>query len=175
MTDKMTILFVKHTGHVFAAITRNADPSGGITAKSLAGERLLVRGLPPPHDKKQFEIPADQLDVLIVDLDPALLLQPSEFIVDQGRPVPVPGSTVSTVTLTTTDVAVTLNAQVQGETKVWIQVEGETLTKPRVATGSIPSNTLSATFPIELIGSGGYRVLALVAGRTIKVSDATLT
>ena len=28
MTDKMTLLFVKHTGHILAAITRSADPTG---------------------------------------------------------------------------------------------------------------------------------------------------
>ena len=89
MTDKMTLLFVKHTGHILAAVTRSADPTGEISAEDLARGGLLVRGF---NGDTQFEVPSRELDVLTVDLDPALLLQPRAFVVDEDQKVPVPVS-----------------------------------------------------------------------------------
>jgi hypothetical protein len=164
MTDKMTLLFVKHTGHVLAAVTRSADPTGKILTGDLALGGLLVRGF---SGQEQFEVPPEQLDVLTVDLEPVLLLQPRAYTVDQGQAVPLPNITAPTVALTATDVTVTLSGPVPADTKVWSQVDGGNLTSPRVADGVIPASVgaSAVTLRIEAVDPGTYNVLVLVGGR----------
>jgi hypothetical protein len=171
MTDKMTLLFVKHTGHVLAALTRSADPTGEISAADLALGGLLVRGA---SGQKQFEVPSEQLDDLTVDLEPVVLLQPRAYTADQGQAVPLPSTTAPAVTLTATDVKVTLSAQATAETKVWLQVDGGNLTSPRVADGVIPTGMPAVTLPIEALDPGNYDVFALVSGYLPFVHSQTI-
>jgi hypothetical protein len=169
MTDKMTVLFVKHTGHVLAAVTSNADPTAKISAGDLARGGLLVRGfpaIPPTTGNEQFEVPPGELDVMSVDLDPALLLKPRNFIIDDGQLVQIPIATVNNVALTTpTKVTVTLAAAVTEETKVWVQVDGGNLAEPRTAEGKIPNTGTSTELQIQTLDPGTYFVLTLVVDR----------
>jgi hypothetical protein len=161
MTDKITLLFVEHTGHVLAAVTRNADPTGPISAGELAAGGLLVRGFSP---QAQFEVSSEQLAVLTVDLDPVVLLQPRTYRVEQAQAVPLPSTLVTdlTVKLTATNVEVSLTGSAPEETRVWFQIEGGHLTSPLVAYGVIPTGMQKVTLPIEALGPGTYNVLVLV-------------
>jgi hypothetical protein len=166
MTDQMTLLFVKHTGHILAAVTRSADPMGKISAEDLARGGLLVRGF---NGDTQFEVPSRELDVLTVDLEPALLLQPRAFFVDENKKVlmPVPGgieNKVSEVKLSATDVTVTpLHGSVPEDTKVWVQITGGDLTQPLIATGTVPTGGTAVALPLIPLHAGLYDVLTFVA------------
>ena len=138
MTDKMTLLFVKHTGHILAAVTRSADPTGTISAEDLARGGLLVRGF---NGDTQFEVPPRELDVLTVDLDSALLLQPRAFFVDENQKVPVPVSsgTVNAVSFVGDSCdCYTSRPPVPEDTKVWVQITGGDLTQPLIADRDSP-------------------------------------
>src|SRR5262245_43451082 len=161
MTDKMTVLFVSHSGHALAAVTRNAG-EGEISAQDLARGGLLVRGF---AGNEQFEVPPEELAVVTVDRDTGLLLRPRDFSIDNGQPVQTPTATVSTVTLTATNVTVTLAAAVTEETKVWVQVDGGNLAEPRVVKGSIAVNATSTALNIVTLDPGAYFILTLVTDR----------
>jgi len=170
MTDQMTVLFVKHTGHVLAVVTRNADPKGKISAENLARGGLLVRGFTAnaatnTTGNEQFKVLPEELDVMTVDLDSALLLQPRAFIIDDGQPVQTPNVTVPNVSLSLTNVTVTLGAAVTEETKVWVQVDGGNLAEPRIAEGKIPNGATSTVLQIQTLDPGIYYVLTLVVDR----------
>jgi hypothetical protein len=106
-----------------------------------------------------------QLDVLIVDLEPVILLQPRAYAADQGQTVLLPISTTPPkVALTASGVTVTLSLPASAETKVWIQVDGGNLTSPRVADGVIQIGMDVVTLPIEAVDPGTYYVLVLVDG-----------
>jgi hypothetical protein len=163
MTDKMTLLFIKQTGHILAAVTRGADPTGEISAEDLARGGLLVRGF---NGDTQFEVPSRELDVLTVDLEPALLLQPRAFVVDENQKVPVPvsGGTVNAVDLSVTQVTVTPSeGQVPEDTKVWVQITGGDLTQPLIATGTVPTDGTAVALPLIPLNAGHYKVLTFVA------------
>jgi hypothetical protein len=160
MTDKMTVLFVGHSGHALAAVTRNADSTGNISAKDLARDGLLVRAI---TSDEQFEVPHKELEVVTVDLNTALLFQPRAFIIDGGQPVQTPNATVFSVELTSAEVKVQVGLPVVEETKIWVQVGGGNLTEPRVAKGSIVAPARSAVLQIGPLAPGDYYVLALVS------------
>lgn len=164
MADKMTLLFVKHTGHILAAVTRSADPTGTLSAEDLARGGLLVRGF---SSDTQFEVPPRELDVLTVDLDSALLLQPRAFFVDENQKVPVPVSsgTVNSVLLSATQVTVQplASSPVPEDTKVWVQITGGDLTQPLIAAGTVPTGGTSVALPLVPLHAGHYDVLTFVA------------
>jgi len=170
MTDTMTVLFVNHSGHALAAVTRNADESE-ISAQDLARDGLLVRFFP---GNQRFEVPPAELAVVNADLDTALLLQPRAFSIDDGQPVQTPTAVVSNVTLTATNVTVALAAAVTEETKVWVQVDGGNLAEPRVAKGSIAAGASSTVLQIVTLDPGTYFILTLVADRTPDVRSPTI-
>jgi hypothetical protein len=176
MTNKMTVLFVKHTGHVLAAVTRSANPTGQISAENLARGGLLVRGF---AGNEQFKVPPEELDVLTTDFDSALLLQPRAFIIEDGQPVQTPNGTnpaaISGVSLTSANVTVTLNSPVDEETKVWVQVDGGNLVEPRTADGKILIHTQSTVLQIQTLDPGTYYLLTLVVDCLPDARSQTIT
>jgi hypothetical protein len=179
MIDKMTVVFVKQTGHVFAAVTRTAEPTSDISAESLAHSGLLVRGLTAGV---QFEVPEEELAVLTVDLEPVVLLRPREFFVDEAQqavvelpaaPVP-PGAALANPSVTPTQVTVTLGAATPTKVKSWVQIEGGNLMQPRIAAGEIAVNATSVLLPIETLDAGTYQVLTLATERPPNVTSVTI-
>jgi hypothetical protein len=162
MPDKMTLLFVKHTGHILAAVTRSADPTGTISAEDLARGGLLVRGF---NSDTQFEVPPRELDVLTVDLEHPLILQPRAFFVDatQKVPMPVAGGPVHAVLLSATQVTVTpIGTPVPEDMKVWVQITGGDLTQPLIATGTVPTGGTNVALPLVPLNAGHYDVLTFI-------------
>lgn len=97
---KMTLLYVKSTGQVMAAVTRAALPgtaqdSAGDSAAAaaevaaLAGDALHVRGFARRGDASasstRFAIPADQLAALTIERDEEQLLSPRSYAVLDGK------------------------------------------------------------------------------------------
>jgi hypothetical protein len=97
---KMTLLYVKSTGQVMAAVTRAALPgtaqdSAGDPAAAaaevaaLAGDALQVRGFAQrgaaPVSSTRFAIPAGQLAALTVERDEEQLLSPRSYAVLDGK------------------------------------------------------------------------------------------
>jgi hypothetical protein len=174
MPDKMTLLFVKHTGHILAAVTRSADPTGTISAEDLARGGLLVRGFDStrPSHQFEFEVPSRELDVLTVDLEPALLLDPRAFFVDEnkkvpmpvaGGSVPLPGVQLTATQVTVTPISTPPGSTVSDDTKVWVQIIGGDLTQPLIATGTVPRGQSNVAIPLVPLRTGDYDVLTFVA------------
>jgi hypothetical protein len=176
MTDKMTIAYLKQTRNVLAAFTRVSDPEAKPTPEQL-GPGLLVRGLPDSTGvagDQQFEVPADELDLEVVDLEATVLLQPSAFYLDDTTAVvPTPATSFS-ATLTATQATVSGFPAGGPETKVWVEISGGNLTEPLIAKGVLPANAVSVALPIEALSPAAYQVLALAKGFQVYVTDATV-
>ncbi len=171
MNDKMTVLFVKETGNVVAALTRAADPEAKLTADLLAGEALLLRYAGDPtvagYVNADFLIKPDQLDVLIPDFDPDVLSKPQGFYVDSNQKV-VPANVAASVAPTLpvrTQVLVTLDPAVTPESKVWVQIVGPDPQDTQVVTGKIAAGGLATTINLrQLQATTHYDILTLVQG-----------
>jgi hypothetical protein len=183
MTNQMTVLFVKHTGHVLAAVTRNADPSSQITAEDLARGGLLVRGfavnLPTTTGNEQFNVMPEELGVITLNFNRTILLKPRTFSIADEQPVQTPTAPVLSLALTTGSVEVSLGTaptdRVTKETNVWVQIDGGNLDEPRTEQGAIAVNQSSATLQLDPLDTGRtYYVLALVAGREPFVTSVSL-
>ncbi len=102
---KMTILYLKDSGHAMAACTRatvgdevaaaDSDQSKD-TVLALAGEALLVRGFRgQPGDTPnatQFAIPAEELAALTLERDDDQLLTPRAYSVSEENRLQVPAA-----------------------------------------------------------------------------------
>lgn len=111
---KMTVLYIKDTGHVMAALTRTAlveaapeepnavPPSAEVV--SLVGDALPVSDFfdvtnppLPVRDAETFSIPADRLSSLTVERNDAVLFSPHRYCVVDGKTLqlstnaPLPG------------------------------------------------------------------------------------
>jgi hypothetical protein len=173
MTDKMTLLYLKQTGHVLGAVTRVADPDGEITPEALAQGGLFVRGLAA---NQQFEIQPEQLDVLTVDLQEVALLNPRGFIVneeDQTAEELQPGGSsalnASTVTATRVTVNLAASPATTTEVKVWVQIQGGNLTQPQIVSGKIAAGAVTVDLQIETLSPGQYVLLTVATGRMPRV------
>jgi hypothetical protein len=178
MNEKVALLFVAHSGHVLAAITRAADPEGKLDAKDLAGAGLLVRGfddISPPHAiTERFEVSPADLGVLITDFTPDLLLQPRSFVIDQDQKTPViVSSAIQSIEVTANKVTITLSAPAQGDKQVWVQIVGGSLGQPKTIKGRILSDSSALDISMDL-GPGNYFALALVSSHLPKGANATI-
>ncbi len=178
MNDKMTVLYVKQTGHVLAAVTRVAAPDGKIVPDELAGSGLLVRGL--GNNLQTFELPTPELDVQVVNLESNLLLRPWAYSFDDAsKSVSLVTAAISATTvLTKTQVTVTLGQAVVATTaKLMIQIQGGSLAKPLII--KIPDTQIGTTtttvinVPIVTLDDGDYQMVIFVSGRLPSVSSIT--
>lgn len=182
---KATILYVKHSGHALAVLTRaafvEAEPADDPQAvppevTALAGAALPVRmfdnaatGLP---DAAGFSIPAERLAALTLDVQDAQLLSPRNFaVVDDESLAFTPPTALPAVTLDASHSAlnVTLTAATAVEVKVALHVTPEVGAsgRPLVLQGVFTPATPSAQtvrFNLGAILSGTYAVLVLAQG-----------
>lgn len=172
MSEKMTLLFVKETGHIVAALTRAADPEAELTTDLLAGEALLVRYFGNVqaigYGNTEFLIPPEELDVAITDLDDGVISNPRGFFVDDEKQ-PQPLNLVAAVSAATPLAQasqIRINAAPTEASKVWIQIVGPPPATPQVATKEIPAGGPNVTIDIRPLDQPAtqYHVLVLVAG-----------
>lgn len=149
MTEKMTLLFLKLTNQILAAITRVALPEGSVPKgnetedqkkqneaaelKVLVGEQLVVRDLPvklvspliaiPQFIKTGISFHSTDLGVMTTDLDAAVLLDSREYFINSDQK-PQLGFDPGTVGfhVTATEIKITLPSAVNADTGVWVQV-----------------------------------------------------
>lgn len=159
MSDKMTLLFVKETGHVVAGLTRAADPEANLTADVLAGEALSVRLNPDT----EFLVEPDQLDVLITDFDEGVLAAPRMFFVDQDKKVQ-PVDVTTTVSASFSGTAqLTVTTSVTEERKVWVEIVGPTPNSRQIVTDKLAAATGDVTINLRpLVAGTAYDILVLI-------------
>ncbi len=182
---KMTVLYVKDTGHVMAAVTRNApvepvpaDPAADRPApevSALVGDALPVRGFidfsTGLFGPAAFTVPADRLVALEVDRDDDQLLAPHDYTVLDGKKLevspPTPLPTLSAPSSNT--VRVSLPAATLSDLPLQLYLA------PRLgATGSAqsfegvfkPATATSTTldFGVRTAMAGDYDLLMLLRG-----------
>jgi hypothetical protein len=171
MSDKMTVLFVKDTGHVLASLTRASDPEAPLTPDVLAGDAFIVRYIGDPtasgYEESSFQFKPDQLDVLIPDLNAARLANPRGYFVDADKNV-VPVNSVASVTPSfpsTGQIRVTVPSALTQESKVWVQIVDPTTSEMQIVTGKIAFAASQVDLNLSPLDSGTqYDVLALVQG-----------
>jgi len=88
---KMTVLCLKDTGHVLAAVTE--PPSGPPKLESVVGDAFLLRNTiganPNLGDDAIFSLPPSMLEVKSVPLDTRAIAHPQSFVVNGGIVVQV--------------------------------------------------------------------------------------
>lgn len=113
--SKLTVVFLKDSGHVLAALTRADPPTATESVSALVGAGLSVG--PVNGASAAVTIPAAMLDAVTVDDQPGVVLDPLGFRVvedPQGLKPPtvtsagVPGSTVVTTISHTAGATVTV-------------------------------------------------------------------
>jgi len=179
MTDKMTLIVIKKTGHVLGVVTRESDPEGKLEPKDVAGEKLLVRfaGRPAdPHFRAgQFLVPADEIVVEVKDYDPVVVTRPRAFYLDANKE-PVGTSalapSVSNPGSSNTQIRVTAGGATTEKTPVWIQISSSSDPgNTQVRQGEMNVNETTIDFDVLPLDSGVHYVLTLVGGREQIVDD----
>ncbi len=171
MTDKMTVLFVKDTGQVVAALTRAADPEAKLTADLLVGDALVLRYIGDPtelgYGLTDFPIEPDELDVLTPDLETAVLSSPRSFFVDGDKKVQ-PTNSISGVTPnfpSTAQIQITAGVAVTQESKVRVEIVKLGTAERQVATAKIAAGETIVDVNLRPLEPAiTYDVLTLVQG-----------
>lgn len=170
MSEKITVLYVKQTGHVLAVLTRAADAEAEPTVEQLTGEALPVRRL-GLHSagwfpSVEFLVPASELKAKNVDIKPGVIENPRGFYLDENdelQPLDTTNS-ISSATLSGTQVTVTVGGPVAtAEADVLIHI-----TDPNPANAQTQTAVKAATSPtvnvnISPLSAGTHHVLTLVA------------
>jgi len=200
--DQMTLLVLKSTNQVLAAVTRAAVPANAITkgdetdeqkAKNqtaeldvLVGTRLTVRDLSvkstiPTLIKEGISFSANDLAAVTLDLDPKVLITPSLYSLD-SKTKPQQGLDPAALVFTATVTSITLklpNGAVE-DTGFWIEIYVKGKSQPlQIVSGTIEK---SATAPanqevlksIQLAPSTTYQFLTFVQGFQPLVYEVSL-
>jgi len=180
MTDKMTLIVVKKTGHVLGVVTRESDPEGKLEPADVAGEKLLVRfvGSPGPlFEVARFLVPADELALEVKDFDPMIVPRARDFVLNADKQAVATSGTAAVPDPPPSIMQVTVNASaaVTVKTPVWIQISSSTdPTDTQVRQGEIDVNESGVDIDVLPLNSGSlYYVLALVGGHDQLVQDIT--
>ena len=182
MTNKMTLILVKKTGHVLGVVTRESDPEGPLEPAGVAGEELLVRFVGDPtaatFNDAQFLVPANELAVEVKDFDQVVVTRPREFWLNADKQVVGTGAnpTVDNPNPTpNTQIRVTAAAAATVKTPVWIQVSSTTdPTNTQVRQGEIDVGQNLVNLDVLPLDSGDHYVLALVGGHAVFVDEITV-
>ena len=138
--SKLTVVYLKDTGHVLAALTRADPPAGDEPVSALVGTGLPVSAIAAAA--ADITVPAQNLaTVTVADDQPEVLINPQNFQVvqdPQGQVAPqisnvgVPGSTV-TLTLDTAAGATVTVTNVPSATSLPAVVVLQKVTSPSLA------------------------------------------
>jgi hypothetical protein len=195
MSD-MHLVYVPASDHILAVHQHVGGPPP--TPDSLAGEAgLLVSGVRTAHaatqqtlnfgtpttEKEQFWIPARELAVRTLPLEPDVLARPCNYVVDATQVAFLPLPTIRLrigIDAAGTKVVVTtpaINGHISFPTqrRVWIQVEGPNPVDRRLIASVLPAGhnspfdfplTVDTDGPIAAVPVGGhtYHLLVLIEG-----------
>ena len=87
MSGKMLVLFAKSTRHVMSAVTVTAVPATQVTADALVGTALQLRNAPEknPAGEWRLALPAEALDVTVVNADDQVLADPFSYEIGSDK------------------------------------------------------------------------------------------
>lgn len=180
MTDKMTLVYAKKTGHVLGFVTRESDPEATLQPEEVAGESLLVRFVGSPTAatfKAQFLVPAAELSVAVKNYDAVVVTKPRDYIIDESQQVAIPTlATTPAVNLTgNSRINVDVTTNVTAKTPVWIQVSSAI---DPADTQVRPAEIIVGAHDIDIdllpLDVGVHYVLALVAGHEATIKQITV-
>ena len=180
MTNKMSLILVKKTGHVLGVVTRESDPEGPLEPAGVAGEELLVRFVGNPTAatfNAQFFVPANELAVEVKDFDDVVVTRPREFCLNADKQVvgTTGTATVANPPPSNTQIRVSAGAAVAVKTPVWIQTSSSTdPTNTQVRQGEIDVGQITVDIDVLPLDSGDHYVLALVGSRELRVEEITV-
>lgn len=153
MKPRMHVISTKNMGHIVAVYTRRAAPEAMPTVADLVGAALPLRrevpAAPPPTLPLEFQIPADRLDVTVVDFDAAVVRDPLNFVVTGttvsvcGGPPPLP--TFPALPVLANELVVPINVPavanppgagppLPNDLEVWVQLVEQAVPKPQRST-----------------------------------------
>jgi hypothetical protein len=177
MSASTLLLYTNATGHVLAAATVAAPPSGAIDPETLAGDPLPVRyvGDPAAVDfaTAQATVPSAELAVLSVDAKAAPVDQARTFVIQNNAPVPLNVLNKLTVGLDPSReiLNVTCSPAPTGKVSVWTRVEwagtrgpADPPIPPQLVSLELPSVTGPIKVPLQTLAPGNYWALVLVTG-----------
>jgi hypothetical protein len=184
---KMTVLCMKETGHVLAAVTRVAETAAAATAADmtedakqaleakrvaeLAGDALMVRYVrddSKSFSSAEFSVPADELRAVMTDLDTSVLLDPRDYACDtEGQLHPLSPNQLDSAELDAqrNSLTVTLKNPVTEQTWVWAQfTPDESGNRQTTAFESVKSGEKSVTFTLRQVPGEVDGVLVVAGG-----------
>jgi hypothetical protein len=173
MSAQMTLVYLKQTGHVLAALRQLDDAPPQLEA--LIGDTFPFRATQKPSAPvATFELPRELLEISSVVFDERVIGRPQRFVVDGDRVAELGDPTAPGVTLSKTALTLTLAGGPSADVKVFAAVRerDSTQREQRLLAGTWPA--ASDPFPINLtvspggvpagIGSGDADVVVAVAG-----------
>jgi hypothetical protein len=163
MSEKMTLVTLKTTGHVLGALTRTGNPEGTLKLEDLVGaDGLPIRDA--ATGKVVHEVQTGQLELETVDRLDEVLFRPSAYAVVAGALVLQALPSALTLQFSAGKLTITAPPPLKPGDKVWAQIEGSP--GPRrvheqaaILDGPGPASKVE----ISLV-PGTYHLLVLVPG-----------
>ena len=179
MIASTLLLYATKTGHVMAAATVAAPPSGDVKAESLAGKLLPVRYVGNPNTTffatARATIPADQLTVLPVDSKAAPIGQTSTLLVNLDKslaPLDVTHTLTATLAATRDALNIALALLPTSTTALWVRIEWAGTSVPPDPPSAAQLIEMELTppivspvhVPLQTLAPGSYSALVLARG-----------
>jgi hypothetical protein len=178
MSASTLLLYTKATGHVLAAATVAAPPSGDIKPEALAGDLLPVRDVGDPNAPyfatSQATIPSAELAVLSMDAKAAPVDHARMFVIQNNEPVPLNVGNNLTIVLNNVNreiLDVLCTPLPPGKVTVWVRVESADPKGPadpavpaQLVSQEVTNVTGAVHVPLQKLDPGHYWVLVLVTG-----------
>jgi hypothetical protein len=171
MNEMMSLIAIKETKQVLGALTCNAKVE--LTPELVVGSGLLMRGMlegsTPTIRPEQYLVPAEELEIVNIKLDQLVLLRPRDYFVEEVDGVKEVNRTNGNppdVDLSRGEVTIGAGSAVAKDTEVWVQIEGGTLTAPRIYGDRIKKTETDVTIRLDMmLDPGTYVVVGSLPGR----------
>jgi hypothetical protein len=179
MITSTLLLYATKTGHVMAAVTVVAPPSGDVKAESLAGKLLPVRYVGNPNPvlfaTTHATIPADHLTVLPVGSKAAPIGQTAIVLVNQDKslaPLDITHTLTAALAATRDALNIAFAIQPTGKTALWVRIEWAGAGVPPDPPSAAQTVEMELTppivgavhVPLQTLAPGLYSALVLARG-----------
>ena len=164
MALNMDLIVFAQTGHVLAGAPRQQTGGGGPKVEEFVGDGLWLRN--PLDGALQLVVAAQHLGVATAPLRDDVLTTPRSFQLVDGLPEQKAELNAAPVTLTGTNLTVTLPAATAEDVEVWVVIDVST--GPIVQSVEILEGDSDATVPLAL-PNGSYQV----TGPGARIPDAS--
>ena len=181
MKERMTLLFVKHTRNILAAVTRTSagdkpaddkakELQNAQDLKDLVGDGLIVylggdaKTFPIPDlTQAEFLVPFDEFDAITDEFEEDVLSEARSFYCDEKKKAQLANPTL-TLTPTSGDLKFAIPSALNVDTNVWALVRDESGSKSQIVSDKIEANKKDVTLTFSSPFPSSYFVLAMAAG-----------